>query len=418
MSDAAGSGLRRRALLRASAVAASACAVPAIAAPATASVVLASWVTLPAEAAALDHLTEAFTQATGIVVRKERIADKYMDVIRSRFAARNTPDLMYLDSSEAPLLIRSGVLEPMDAAVDDAADYYPQFLQAFRGGNGRLYGVPKDYSTLALYSNTRWLRAAGMQAGDLPRDFDALFRLLPHLQARLPKGVAALIVGKDLARHLSAIEAYGLPAISADGWSQLARIPGAQQYLDGWVQGRRQRHIVSPGDDLGADSPGAAFGTGRTALMIEGNWVLSALRGDYADVPFAVHEQPRVNGRAQTMAFVGGLSIPRFAANKAAALELARYLTQAGMQEWSRRSGTLPSRRSVQAALAGSVDPALQVHMAGAEYATVWSRGTSLPVVNANFGNQFLAALNGSKSVAQAMAHADRAANREIERQQ
>ena len=81
------------------------------------------------------------------------------------------------------------------------------------------------------------------------------------------------------------------------------------------------------------------------------------------------------------------------------------------------RAGTLPTRVSVLAALKLDADPALAAHIAGARYATVWSRGIGLPIVNTNFGNQFLAALNGSKSVRDAMLRAEQASNRELERQ-
>ena len=67
---------------------------------------------LPAEKAALQQAIAFFTRSTGIAVKMEIIADKYMDVIRSRFAGRITPDVFYLDSHEAPILIRSGVLLP------------------------------------------------------------------------------------------------------------------------------------------------------------------------------------------------------------------------------------------------------------------------------------------------------------------
>ena len=71
----------------------------------------------------------------------------------------------------------------------------------------------------------------------------------------------------------------------------------------------------------------------------------------------------------------------------------------------------------MQAALNLAADPALAAHIAGARYATVWSRGIGLPIVNTNFGNQFLAALNGSKPVLDAMRRAEQASNRELERQ-
>ena len=161
-------------------------------------ITLAVWGSPPAEARALDLTIAAFTRSTGIVVKKETIADKYMDVLRSRFAARKTPDVFYLDSSEAPMLIKSGVLEAFDgrnADVPDLPDFYPHFIDAFRGDDRRIYGLPKDYSTLALYVNTRLLAAAGFKPDQVPTDFDALMAFCRVLQMRLPKGKAAMILG-------------------------------------------------------------------------------------------------------------------------------------------------------------------------------------------------------------------------------
>ena len=407
-------------------------------------ITLAVWGSPPAEARALDLTIAAFTRHTGIVVKKETIADKYMDVLRSRFAARKTPDVFYLDSSEAPMLIQSGVLEAFDGRntdVPDLADFYPHFIDAFRGDDRRIYGLPKDYSTLALYVNIRLLAAAGFKPDQVPTEFNALMAFCRVLQVRLPKGKAAMIYEKDLARHLSAFESFGTPVITPQGDASLAANPAALAYLEAFVQARRGGYVVSPKDDLGADSPAAAFGAEKTVMMMEGNWVLSALRKDYADVPFVTREMPRVNGRPQTMAFVVGLAVSRYATNKPGAFKFTQFMTQrahanvtaanataanatataaaaaANTTDWARLSGTLPTRVSVLAALNLTADPALAAHITGAGYATVWSRGIGLPIVNTNFGNQFLAALNGSKSVLAAMQRAEQAANRELERQ-
>ena len=400
-------------------------------------ITLAVWGSPPAEARALDLTIAAFTRHTGIVVKKETIADKYMDVLRSRFAARKTPDVFYLDSSEAPMLIQSGVLEAFDGRntdVPDLADFYPHFIDAFRGDDRRIYGLPKDYSTLALYVNTRLLAAAGFKPDQVPVDFNALMAFCRDLQVRLPKGKAAMIYEKDLARHLSAFESFGTPVITPQGDASLAANPAALAYLEAFVQARKGGYVVSPKDDLGADSPAAAFGAEKTVMMMEGNWVLSALRKDYAGVPFVTREMPRVNGRPQTMAFVVGLAVSRHARNKTGAFKFAQFMTQrahanatattatatataADTTDWARLSGTLPTRASVLAALNLAADPALAAHITGAGYATVWSRGIGLPIVNTNFGNQFLAALNGSKSVLAAMQRAEQAASRELERQ-
>ena len=152
-------------------------------------------------------------------------------------------------------------------------------------------------------------------------------------------------------------------------------------------------------------------------MMMEGNWVQPALKNDYGDVPFVAREMPTVNQRQQTMAFVVGYAVPRAARNKAAGLRFARYMTGPGMRLWASASGTLPTRRSVEAAMRVRASPVLAAHVAGAAYATVWSRGVELPVLNTNFGNQFLAAFNGTKSLQQALEKAETVSNREIERQ-
>jgi multiple sugar transport system substrate-binding protein len=395
------------------------CAALALAAPARAvdAVTVALWGSSPAEVAAFEQAAAAFTRSTGIVVRKQVIEDKYPDVMKSRFAAGNPPDVLYLDASEAPVLIESGVLEPLRLSAADQADFYPQFLQAFRGRDGQLYGLPKDYSTLALYVNPQLLEQAGYHADDVPRDFNGLMRFTQALQARLPRGVAAMIVEKDLARHLAALETSGQPLIGADGHVRFTGNAPAYAYLNQLVTGHAQKYLYSPKDDLGADWPGAAFGTRRAAMMMEGNWVQPALKYDYGDVPYIVREMPTVNQRRQTMAFVVGYAVPRGARNKAAGLRFARYMTGPGMPLWASASGTLPTRRSVEAALQVGTAPALAAHVAGAAYATVWSRGIELPILNTNFGNQFLAAFNGRKSLQQALDKAETVSNREIERQ-
>jgi multiple sugar transport system substrate-binding protein len=380
------------------------------------SVQLSLWANLPAERAALNEAIAAFGRETGIAVRAQVITDKYMDLMRSRFAARKPPDVFYLDSHEAPAFIRAGVLEPWEAHLQQPEDFPSQFLDAFRGADGKLYGLPKDFSTLALYLHTGLLAQAGFQPRDVPEDFTALVDFARRLQPRLPRGRAAMLVEKDLARHLSALEACGPALIGPQDEARLQLNDCGLAYLQAFVQGRREGVFVNPREDLGSDSPGAAFGASKVALMMEGNWVANSLRRDYADVPFVTREMPRVNGKPHTMAFVVGWAVARQSPNKAAAFRFAQYMGGPRMAAWSRASGTLPTRLSVQRQMRLEQDAVLRPHVAGARYATVWSRGIGLPTVDANVANQFVAALNGSLPLPEALRRAERAANREIAR--
>lgn len=381
------------------------------------SITVAVWGSSPGEVAAFDKASSAFSRSTGIIVNKQVIEDKYIDVLKSRFAADNPPDVCYVDALDAPLLIESGVLEPLDDQVDEPADFYKRFLDAFRGRDGKLYGLPKDYSTLALYLNPVLIRKAGFQLTDVPRDFDALMRFARALQGRLPKGVTAMIIEKNLSYHLAALETMGPPIVDSAGNVHLINNPRVYDYLNQLVTGHVLHYLASPKDDLGAAWSGAAFGSQKAAMMMEGNWVLPALTKDFTNAQFAVREMPTVNGKHQTMAFVVGYVVPRKAKHRAAGIQFARFMTGPGMRLWATESGTLPTRKSVEATMHIQVSAELRPHAQGVAYATVWSRGISLPIVNTNFDNQFAAAFNGSKSLTQALQQVETVSNREIERQ-
>jgi len=394
------------------------CAALALAGPLRAeSVTVALWGSGPAEVVAFDRAIAAFTRATGIKVEKQVIADRYMDVLKSRFAGHKPPDAFYVDSSEAPLLIASGVLKPLASHIVAPDDFYPQFLEAFRGPDRKLYGIPKDYATLALYLNPDLLRRAGLRPDQVPTHFSELMRFCRQLQARLPAGIGAMLVEKELARHLAAMEAQGQPVITPEGYVRLVGNTGAYSYLNELVTGRARHYLLSAKDDLGADWPGAAFGTGKVAMMMEGNWIQTALKNDYGGVPFQVREMPTINGHKQTMAYIVGYAVAREARHKAAAFQFVRFMTGPGLRTWVEAAGTLPVRKSLEQEMAVRANPALAPHVDGARYATVWSRGDALPIVDLNFGSQFLAAFNGATPLDVALRKAEAVSNREIARQ-
>ncbi|MGL5383023.1 MAG: sugar ABC transporter substrate-binding protein [Culicoidibacterales bacterium] len=382
------------------------------------SITLATWGSSPAELVALESTIASFTEATGITVEVENIQDKYMDVLKARFAAKNAPDVFYLDSFEAPGLAASGVLYDQSSTLPEQEDFYAPLLGAFTGEEGQVWGAPKDYSTLALYVNTDMLAEAGYTSADIPTDMDEFLSFTKELQSKLPDGKGAMLIEKDLARHLDVFDSVGAEVITADGQANFAENVDAKNYIQQLVDGKAEGYLQLAKDDLGSDSAIAAFGAEKAVMMIEGNWSLGAFEQDFADLNFETLELPTIKGNQHTMAFTVGYAINNNAKNLEGAIEFANYMTKEGQAEWTQGAGVLPSRQSVTEATDVDNDPLKSAHIAGAEYATVWSRGTTLPVINTAFGNQFTAALNGMISVEEAVQAMDKEANDEIARQQ
>ena len=98
-----------------------------------------------------------------IRVKYEVINDQYMDVIKTRLVGEAAPDVFYLDALEAPFLMSQNVLESLDSYIKpefDLNDFEQTLLESFKYEN-QIYGLPKDYSTLALFYNKKTLSKKG-----------------------------------------------------------------------------------------------------------------------------------------------------------------------------------------------------------------------------------------------------------------
>ncbi len=99
-----------------------------------------------------------------IKVQYNVIADEYMDVLKTRLIGETAADVFYLDAFTAPEIMIPGVLEPLNGYISkefNLADFNLKFLKAFQR-NGKIFGLPKDFSTLALFYNKKAFKAAGL----------------------------------------------------------------------------------------------------------------------------------------------------------------------------------------------------------------------------------------------------------------
>lgn len=382
------------------------------------SITLAVWGSSPAENKALEETVASFEEAKGIDVEVEVIQDNFEDMLTARFAANNEPDVFYLESYVAPQFIASGVLADISEDIDDQDDFYEPSLNSFKDDNGNLFAAPKDYSTLAMYVNEDLLEEAGYTVEDIPSDWEGLLEFSEELQGELSNDQAAMIFDATMARHLSSFLASGLNPVTEDNQADFTSSEDAIAYLESIVDGQDAGYLKNPTIDLGIDSAGAAFGTNKAVIMIEGNWVISALNQDYSDVSYQVLPAPTVNGENQSMTFTVGYAVAKDTPNREAAVEFVNYMTGDGLQQWSEISGTLPTRESVAEEMNLPENEVLAPHVEAAEYGTVWSSGPNLPTISNSFDNYFSAALNGDLTVEEAMQTAEDEANAEIERQQ
>jgi multiple sugar transport system substrate-binding protein len=382
-------------------------------------VTLSGWQSNPNEKKLLDQVIQQFErQHPNIKVKHEVINSEYMDVIRTRLIGDVAPDVFYLDAFEAPMLMKYQVLEPLDAYITadfDLADFEPALLNAFKY-NQQLYGLPKDFSTLALIYN----KAAFTQAGiaQPPQTWEEFLQVSQQLtidrnqDRRIDQYGFGL--APELARQVFAIQAFGGSLLNSQGYAAFAESRGLQGLKLVVDQYRIARTSAQP-TDVGATWGSEMLGQEKAAMVIEGTWAIPYFQETFPNLEIGTAEVPKMNNRSGTMVFTVAYVMNRKAKHKAAAWTLISYLTgRSGMKAWATQGFALPTRRSVLAELGYDRHPLYAPFVAGANYATIWQAGEHLPTIRINFNNQFTSALLGEQPLEAAMQKAQQTANREI----
>lgn len=375
-------------------------------------ITLAGWGASPDETKLLDEVLADFeVKYPNIKVKHEVIADQYMDVMKTRLVGGEGADVFYLDAFEAPALIETGVLEPLDKYVDknfDKGDFEKPLIKAFQK-DGKTYGFPKGYSTLALFYNKKMLSDAGVE---VPKTWDEL----REASKKLTKGKQVYGFGQspELARILYIAESNGVKAVK-DNKANFAD-PKVVEALQPYVDQRIKDKTAAQPNEVGAGWTGEMFGQGKAAMVIEGNWAIPYLKSTFPNIDYGTAEVPTINGEKGTMAFTVAYVMNKASKKKEAAATLITYLTgKEGMEKWTSKGFELPSRKSVAEKLGYDKDELRGALVAGAPYATVWTRGTNLPTILNNFNNQFVSAYLGEQPLDAAMKKGEETANKEIE---
>jgi multiple sugar transport system substrate-binding protein len=307
-------------------------------------ITLAHWNSSPVELASLRATLAAFERAYPSIDVKEISLDPYPEGMLARFAARKPPDIFYVDSSVFPDWVSQGVLEPIDSFLTKAKvstkPFFPSLLNAFKY-KGKLYGLPKDWSPLALEANTAALAKANVSA---PTTWAQLQSAGTALKSA---GQPPICLSIDLARILAFMYQNGGGFLNATRTQAIvnsaANVEAVQTYIN-WLKSG----IAQTPAQLGVGWCGEALGKEKASIIFEGNWVTSYMTETFPKVKWATFPMVRNKTRGN-LGFTVSYSIAKDSKHKSQAFTLLRYLEgPTGMRIWTNAVGYLPSRSDVK----------------------------------------------------------------------
>jgi multiple sugar transport system substrate-binding protein len=318
-------------------------------------------------------LADMQTALPDIKLNYQIIPSDYATKIQTDIAAGSVADVFYVDSLLAPDFMVNGALLELDSfmAADgvNTEDFYPGLIQSFQL-DGKTYGLPKDWSSLAMVYDTQALTDAGVASP--PTTWD---ELKAAGQALLDAtGEARINIPADIAREFAFHYAAGGQVISDDGASIVIDTPEAAAALE-FYYGLYRDGIATTPADSGAEWPGDALAKDYGDIVFEGNWVFPFLKENAPDLAFGIAEMPEGPAGKATLAFTVSFSAFAETQQPEASWKVINYLTGPdGMAKWTSLGLAMPSRTGLSDAWLAQF-PDREPFLTSGEYARGWQLG-------------------------------------------
>ena len=299
-------------------------------------VTLNGWQSSPAEEDLLTKVVKDFEKSHPKIHVNYQSFNNYESIVLAKFAAHKGPDVFYVHAEDFADWVRQGILQPLDSYVRSSKfstkPFYKNFLNTFKY-KGKIYGFPKDWSSLGMEVNTKLL---GGQP--IPKTWAQLRSVASKLNV---PGGKPICLSADWARLMAFVYQAG-----GNGQFKNANSAPFRTAANFYV-GLIKDGLAQTPDKLGSGWCGEAFGKERVAIAFEGNWMFPVMK-DFPGVQFTTAPLPKGKTRGN-LAFTVSYSMNRDSKNKAAAWELLKYLVgPKGMKKWTGLGLALPTRTDVK----------------------------------------------------------------------
>lgn len=327
---------------------------------------------------------------------------QYWQNLTTQLAAGNAPDVWTNQVSYYPQFVTSGQLLDIQPYVEaDKVDLgqYQHGLADLWTKDGKRYGLPKDWDTVAIVYNTSMLARQGIKPAEL-----ANLTWNPTDGGTFERTIARLTLdangrnGLDPAFDKSKVKVYGYQpewndgSQGQNGWGELAAANGFS-YLDknpwgtrfkyddpklvetiGWYKALTDKGYAPTFDKQSTLGIDAVMNSGRAALTIAGSWTINTYLGAEAKQKFAFAPLP-VGPSGVRKSAINGLSDAIWAGTdtKDAAWKWVRYLGSADCQN------RVAADAVVFPAIKSATDKALAAHRAKGRDVQVYVDYTKTP---------------------------------------
>jgi multiple sugar transport system substrate-binding protein len=312
-------------------------------------ITISGWPGNPTEEAAIKEAVEVFnSENSDVQIKWDPIPGDYKQALLTRLSAGTGPDIFYVDIYYFEELARKNVLLPLDLYIQkenfDVDDFYQNLIDGFTF-NERLYGLPKDFSTLVLYYNKEIFDKYDVP---YPTEHDTYEDMLAKAELLKSSGFETpMVLAADFNRVIPFIHAFGGEIVNED-MSQAITSDKSLEAIEFYTDLVNKYEVAFEPSNVGSGWIGEAIAAGKVAMAMSGPWTKGFIDDQYPNMSDKIDMtlMPKDEERA-SMIYTVSWSINRQTQNREAAWKVLKFLTNEGQKIFTEKTSILASRKSI-----------------------------------------------------------------------
>jgi multiple sugar transport system substrate-binding protein len=222
--------------------------------------------------AALARFKQVYPDVT---ITYEPQPSDYQTKLLAQISGGTQPDVFYIDPGLGYQLIPNGALLDLTPALTEVGrskdDYFPALIDTFTGKDGKIYGLPKDFGSLAIFYNSDMVKTPPKD-GWTQDDFANFVK--DNNSGSGQTQIFGFSAAADFERWGAFAIANGAKVI--DNGKCAINSDAAVSTLDWWYNLYKSGVATVPAD-VGASWSGEALAKKRVVSVAEGGWMIPFL---------------------------------------------------------------------------------------------------------------------------------------------
>ena len=259
---------------------------------------------------------------------KPQKATEYNTILNTALQSGSGPDILQLRPyATGAALADAGYLEPLDK-VEGLKSFAPDVLDAAKGKDGKVYGVPLSLNSTQIFYNKKIFADNGLKE---PKSWDELIDTAKKLKE---KGITPFAFGAKEGWLLSLT--HGVLAPGAYNGNEFVDkiVKGGANFLSPEFKKSVDRMTeltpYFPDNFVGIDGNDmrTLFVTGKAAMYIQGSFELEVMKKMNPDLQLDFFPMPTDNGKSVITTWVdGSYSVNAKSPHKAEAMKFMEFMT-------------------------------------------------------------------------------------------